>query len=111
MPDSVLPLSVMPKYVMPGSHPLKNCWFFFIYLDLNRLSDYAVISGLLLQRSPLLCANIVKKDLGKARQNSLATAEINFTKPGAHNKGDLCIYVYSACLSCFLKKIDVFFSK
>ena len=27
-----------------------------------------------LQRSPLFCANIVKKDPGRARQNSLATA-------------------------------------
>ena len=35
--------------------------------------------------------NIVKKDPGRARQNSLATARANFTKPGAHNKGDLCI--------------------
>ena len=34
--------------------------------------------------------NIVKKDPGRARQNSLATAGTNFTKPGAHNKGDLC---------------------
>ena len=42
------------------------------------------------QRSPLFCANIVKKDPGKARQNSLATAGTNFTKPGAQNKGDLC---------------------
>ena len=31
-----------------------------------------------------------KKDLGRARQNSLATAGTNFTKPGAQNKGDLC---------------------
>ena len=44
-----------------------------------------------LQGSPLLCANIVKKDPGRAGQKSLATAETNFTKPGAHNKGDLCI--------------------
>ena len=35
--------------------------------------------------------NIVKKDPGRARQNSLATAQTNFTKPGAQNKGDLCI--------------------
>ena len=33
--------------------------------------------------------NIVKKDPGRARQNSLATAGINFTIPGAQNKGDL----------------------
>ena len=45
------------------------------------------------QRSPLFCANIVKKDPGIARQKSLATARTNFTKPGAHNKGDLCTYV------------------
>ena len=44
------------------------------------------------QRSPLFCANIVKKDPGIARQKSLATARTNFTKPGAHNKGDLCRY-------------------
>ena len=43
-----------------------------------------------IQRSPLFCANIVKKDPGRARQNSLATAGTNFTKPGAQNKGDLC---------------------
>ena len=36
------------------------------------------------------CANIVKKDPGRDRQNSLATARANFTKPGARNKGDLC---------------------
>ena len=34
--------------------------------------------------------NIVKKDPGRARQKSLATAQTNFTKPGAQNKGDLC---------------------
>ena len=32
-----------------------------------------------------------KKDPGRARQNSLATAGTNFTKPGAQNKGDLCM--------------------
>ena len=42
------------------------------------------------QRSPLFCANTFKKDPGRARQTSLATAGTNFTKPGAHNKGDLC---------------------
>ena len=45
------------------------------------------------QRSTLFCANIVKKDPGKARQNSLATAGTNFTKPGAHNKVHLCTMV------------------
>ena len=34
--------------------------------------------------------NIVKKDLGRAREISLATAGTNFTKPGAHNKVDVC---------------------
>ena len=34
--------------------------------------------------------NMVKRDPGRARQNSLATAGTNLTKPGAHNKGDLC---------------------
>ena len=36
---------------------------------------------------------IVKKDPGRARQNSLAAEEPNFTKPGTpgtHNKIDLC---------------------
>ena len=33
---------------------------------------------------------VVKKDPGRARQNSVATAGTNFTKPGAQNKGDLC---------------------
>ena len=41
-----------------------------------------------IQRSPLFFANISKKDPGRARQNSLATAGTNFTKPGAHNRGD-----------------------
>ena len=44
-----------------------------------------------LQKSPLFCANIVKKDPGRARQNSLAIAGTNFIKLGAQNKGDLCI--------------------
>ena len=35
------------------------------------------------QRLTLFCANIVKKDPGRAGQNSLATAGTNFTKPGA----------------------------
>ena len=41
-----------------------------------------------IQRSPLFCAKhtVVKKDPGRARQNSLATAGTNFTKPGAQNK-------------------------
>ena len=43
-----------------------------------------------IQRSPLFCANIVKRDPGRARQNGLAAAGANFIKPGAHNKGDLC---------------------
>ena len=42
------------------------------------------------QRSTLFCANISKKDPGRARQKSLATAQTNFTKLGAQNKGDLC---------------------
>ena len=33
------------------------------------------------QRSPLFCASIVKKDPGRAKQTSLATAVANFTKP------------------------------
>ena len=47
------------------------------------------------QRSTLFCANIVKKDPGRARQNSQATAGTNFTKPGAHSNVDLC----KGCLS------------
>ena len=43
-----------------------------------------------IQRSPLFCANTCKKDPGRTRRNSLATAATNFTKPGAQNKGDLC---------------------
>ena len=42
------------------------------------------------QRLTLFCANIVKKDPGRAGQNNLATAGTNFTKPGAQKKGDLC---------------------
>ena len=35
--------------------------------------------------------SLVKKDPGRAKQNSLATAGTNFTKPGgAQNKVDLC---------------------
>ena len=33
---------------------------------------------------------IVKKDPGRARQYSLATAGAKFTEPEAHNKADLC---------------------
>ena len=33
-----------------------------------------------------------KKDPGRARQNSLAKAGTNFTKPGAQNKGNLCSF-------------------
>ena len=43
-----------------------------------------------IQGSPSFCANIVKKDPGSVGQNSVAIAGTNFTKPGAHNKGDLC---------------------
>ena len=40
-----------------------------------------------------------KKDPGRARQKSLATAGTNFTKPGAQNKGDLCIqFFFGICL-------------
>jgi len=45
-----------------------------------------------IQRSPLFCASTFKKDPGRAGQNSLATAGTNYTKPGAHNKGDLCMF-------------------
>ena len=64
-------------------------WRQFPYVVLSQKS-VALCMHLCLQRSPLLCANIVKKDPGRARRNSLATARTNFTKPGAQNKGDLC---------------------
>ena len=38
--------------------------------------------------------NTVKKDQGRAKQKSLATTVANFTKPGAQNKGDLCISIF-----------------
>ena len=44
----------------------------------------------------MFCTNIVKKDPGRAKQSSLATAGTNFIKPGAQNKGDLCIKVMEA---------------
>ena len=47
--------------------------------------------------------NIVKKEPGRACQNSLATAGTNFTKPGAQNKGDLCTTIY---LLHFIRKIS-----
>ena len=37
--------------------------------------------------------NISKKDPGRVKQKSLATAITNFTKPGAQNKGDLCTFI------------------
>ena len=39
--------------------------------------------------------SIAKKDPGRTRQSSLATAGTNFTKPGAQNKGDLCTFMAS----------------
>ena len=36
-------------------------------------------------------SNLAMQHPGRARQNSLATAGTNFTKPGAQNKGDLCM--------------------
>ena len=53
-----------------------------------------------IQRSPLFCANIVKKDPGRASQNSLATAGTNFIKPGALNKVDPCTGCVSPKLIC-----------
>ena len=35
--------------------------------------------------------SILKKDPGRTRQKSLATAGTNFTKPGVHDKVDLCM--------------------
>ena len=57
------------------------------FLDYDTL-DY--IGGLIYRGLLYSAQNIVKKDPGRARQNSLATAGTNFTKPGAQNKGDLC---------------------
>ena len=39
--------------------------------------------------------DIVKKDPGRAKLKSLATAVANFTKPGAQNKGDLCRSIFT----------------
>ena len=47
-----------------------------------------------LQKSPLFCANIVKKNPSRAKETTLATAGTNFTKPGAQKKGDLCISTF-----------------
>ena len=38
--------------------------------------------------------NVVKKDPNRDKQKSLATAVANFTKPGAQNKGDLCMIFF-----------------
>ena len=51
------------------------------------------VAGCMLYRGLLYSAqNMVKMDPGRARQNSLATAGTNFTKPGAYNKVDICIF-------------------
>ena len=39
--------------------------------------------------------DILKKDPGRAKLKSLATAVANFTKPGAQNKGDLCRSIFT----------------
>ena len=81
---------------------IRNLEEHFVLLSFPNHKDFAQIytkfililfKSKLLQRSPLFCANIVKKDPGRARQNSLATAGTNFTKPGAQNKGDLCTVI------------------
>ena len=51
---------------------------------------WQLLRDLYVQRSPLFCANIVEKDPGRARQNSLATAGTHFTKLRAQHKVDLC---------------------
>ena len=53
----------------------------------------------------LLYSAQVKKDPGRARQNSPATAGTNFTKPGAHNKGDLCTMGVSFVPFCLYPKM------
>ena len=59
-------------------------------LDIQRLKVPLGIAEVI-YRGPLHSAqNIVKKDPGRARHNSLVTAGTNFTKPGAQNKIDLC---------------------
>ena len=67
------------------------------FVELVRLPSFPTerlsLSTRTLQRSPLFCANIVKKDPDRARQTSLATAGNKFTKPGAQNKGDPCKFI------------------
>ena len=62
------------------------------HLTTNTLINLILYFCTVVQRSPLFCANTFKKDPGRAGQKSLATAGTNFTKPGAHNKGDLCTH-------------------
>ena len=59
------------------------------------LSPQRYIDTKLFTEVDFICAKIVKKDPGRANQNSLATAETNFTKPGAHNKVDLRKNIFS----------------
>ena len=66
-----------------------------MYSDSNekRPGMMRCLVGMKVQRSSLFWANIVKKDPDRARQNSLATAGTNFTKPGAQNKEDIREYL------------------
>ena len=54
-----------------------------------------VLQRLRNENSSEVCTKIGKKDPGMAKQNSLATAATNFTKPGAQNKGDLCRSIFT----------------
>ena len=83
--------------------PKKKCGQLLVATECFPHSNYLTIEKFLfflfhyegywtlynIQRSTLFCANIVKKDLGRARQNSLATARTNFTHhivPGVTDK-------------------------
>ena len=52
-------------------------------------ASFVLKKKILMYRGLLYSAqDIVKKDPGRAKLKSLATAVANFTKPGAKNKGD-----------------------
>ena len=70
----------------------RVCFAWEMPLTRRLFATHSYVGWLTYYRGLLYSAqNIVKKDPGRARQNSLATAGTNFTKPGAQNKGDLCI--------------------
>ena len=95
--ESPRPLSSSARAL--GSRLVWRDWHHFICVTcaggLVTQSDVTVLYFLYVQSSTLFCANTYKKDPGRARQSSLATAGTNFTKPGAQNKGDLCTTHFS----------------